>query len=519
MNKNKFKKFDIASRVLSHGSDNIEVKLEYNLADLVKTNNYKIETYFFVPSELKVDKSTYPKENFYFDTKNYLRFMTPYYSLRQIIDPKFSKSPLNILKQILKNYDKAKPAQKKQYQDQIIKELKLTGTMVRARLRDWRNYVKQGLFKNKFDSKESITDFKERLTNCQSYLISFRKLEKVFLKKIKDQNVIEYFKIVEEFTSNLIEERLAQVMSLIEPKIKKDQQEKLKKIKSELAAFLKIEKSLRQRKKFKLKFENTKKGKEKYLYYFNQYKKAVASVLYLDITRKKSKTPYIHVIAAWAAFFTAGLNSYISFFIIKKYYATNTIILVVLMALLYVFKDRLKNLLKIIAGKQTLSRFPDFSTKIRDKVDKKKINLGEIREKVFFPTEEQSSQTVLNIKNKAKSVPQNKLENIMVYQKEMNIKTSLIKKYYERTTNLTDIMRFNISKFFINMAEPKKSIYYLDEALKKVVATFGKRVYHIGLIIKYTKFTSRRKKVLHYEYYKVVCTKAGIERVDFIDKV
>ena len=513
MSNNKFKNFDIASRVLGHDTNKLEIKLEYNLEDLVKTNNYKIETYFFIPNELKINSYTYTKEDFYSDAKNYIRFMNPLYSLKQIINPKFKSSPLYTLNSFIKKYNKKKLEQKEI--EQIIKELKLTGTMVRARLRDWRIFVLDILSQPKINNKKVLTDFKGRMKNCQKVLKSFRELEKEYNKKTNNKQLKEYFQIIEEFLSNLVEERLTQILILIKEKIKNNQE--LNKLKKELKIFFKKEQLIRKTKKFKLILENTEKGKEKYLYHFGQYKKIVSSVLYLDIARSAKNITYGHIIAAWAAFLAAALNSYIAIYIFKVY-AADTVFFITLMALLYVFKDRIKNLFKIVIGSKTLSRFPDTFTKIKDTSEKKTITLGEIREKVFFPKTTQISQTVLKMKNKLSSSPQKILEKILIYQKEINIKTSLIKKYYSRTNNLTDIMRFNLSKFLVNMSDPQKSIYFYNEKGDNLKATKGARVYHLGLIIKYTKFGKKRKKVLHYEHYNIICTKFGIKRVEFIEK-
>ena len=514
---NKFKKFDIASRVLKHGDNKLEIKLEYNLEDLVKTNNYKIETYFFIPRELRITKNTYPKEDFYKDAKNHIRFMNPLYTLAQIIDPKFKQSPLYSLSALAQKYNpNKKEKEKKKEVEEIIKDLQLTGTMVRARLRDWRIFIKQLLEQDKVNNTKILADFSGRMENCQKVLKKFRHLQTTYNKTWNNKQITETFQIVEEFLSNLIEERLTQVFVLIEKKLEKD--DKITEEKNKLTNFLTKEQKIRKTKNFKLILTNTEKGKEKYLYWFSQYKKVIASVLYLDITRSTKTMAYGHIIAAWAAFIAAALNSFLTIFIFRAY-ATNTLFFVIAMALVYVFKDRVKNIFKLMLGAQTLSRFPDSSTTIKGMSGKKTVNLGEIREKVFFPNTSQISQTALKIKNKNTVLPEKLLEKVLLYQKEINIKTSLIKKHYNRTTNLTDIMRFNVNQFLANMGNPEKSIYAYNAQNKELLKTKGARVYNLDLVIKYTKFSKKRKRTLHYEHYNIICTRFGIKRVEFMSKV
>jgi len=519
---NKFRSFDIESRVSSHGSNNLEIKLEYNLEELVKANNYKIETYFFIPSSLRISESNYTKEDFYSSTKNYIRFMNPRYTLAQILNVRFKSSPLYRLRKIIEIAHIEKNNLRKEAQiEKSIKELKLLGTMVRARLRDWRISMKQELESSQINNQEILNDFEGRMLNCIRILLEFRKIKKKYYNYNFDKaQVNRYFRIVEEFISYLIEERLVDVLRLIEKSVGKapTQNKKFKELKNQFQEFISKEHKLRKKEKFKLAFENTERGKEKYLYYFHQYRKTISSVLYLDVARKKKSTTR-HIIAAWAAFLAASINSYIAIHI-SRTFAADTMFFVILMASLYVFKDRIKNIAKLIGDPKVLSRFPDHQTVVKALARGKQIKLGLVREKFFFSTRNRIDPLVLRLRDRTSyfaQLPQRLLEKIMVYQQEININTRVIKKHHTRTINLADITRFNIGRFLENMEGPESSIHYWDKSSKAASAK-GSRVYHIALVLKHTKL-AKNKKSLHYERYRITCTRLGIKRIEAVSEV
>ena len=48
-------------------------------------NEFKINTWIFLPNSLDINRSTYSKDDFYKDVKNNLRLITPVYSLNEIL--------------------------------------------------------------------------------------------------------------------------------------------------------------------------------------------------------------------------------------------------------------------------------------------------------------------------------------------------------------------------------------------------------------------------------------------------
>jgi hypothetical protein len=511
--------FDITSRVTIHDINQFEIKLEYNMEELKKTNNYKIETYLFIPKSLQINNSTYKDTDFYHDLQNYIRFKTPTYSFKLIIDPGFIHSPLYNLKQLLSNLEIEKnPHQREREIQAAIKEIKLLGVMIRARFRDYRYMIRVMLSKPGKSSDYIINKLDEIINSGVLILQELRKIKEDYLRKCpEEKEFFRYCRVTEEFLSFLIEEEAVGIFNTVSRKI--EHSECLDNIINRFKSFLKEEKKFRETNDYSLNFKNSEESKERYIHHMSQYKKIIASVLYLHIERELKNEAYIHLVGSGAAF-AAALVYFIITVITSLKFAMNSIPFILILSVGYVFKDRLKDLIKVIFNPHVLSHFPDHITQIVDSSGNKKIKLGNIREKVFYANREDIDPLVLALRDKTRPaafLAEESPENVLVYQKEINIKSELIRENHSRTINIADIMRFNIHKYLEKMDNPQQMINFYDEEKDAVSSTSGERTYHINLVVKYSKFSQKQEQI-RYERYRIVTSKWGIKRVEFVEE-
>jgi len=511
-------KFDIASRVNIHDIYQFEIKLEYNLARLQETNNYKIETFFFIPHSLQINQNTYPKEEFYKDLQNYIRFKTPSYSLKLLLDPAFDKSPFFVIRD---NFNKIKL--EKDYKKRIrlfkgcIKELKLLGVMVRVRLRDVMYFIERSLEEPEPKLPYLVSRLERLFRRSVAVLEYLRELFGEFRANFpEEKELFKYFRTVEEFLSGLIEEEFVRMFQILKKKLANNFC--FDALSDQFKEFCVVEKQKRAREGFELIIGKDELSKERYIHHMVQYKKMVASVLYLDILREKGDVAYSNLIGASAAF-SASMVYFLLTFFISKNFALNSFPFILLLSLGYVFKDRIKEYVKLILNPSVLSKFPDHITKIRDISEEGSVKLGEIREKCFHTTKDKIDPLVLEYRDKTRPslfLPEEEPEDIMVYQKEININTADIRKTHTRTVNLTDIMRFNVHKYLEKMDDAVQPIYYYDEEEGKMTSALGDRTYHVNLVLKYSEFRENAERI-RYERYRVVLNKLGIQRVESIE--
>jgi hypothetical protein len=116
-----------------HDQYQFEVKLEYDLDKERRRDGYKVETFFFLPTNLDVNRNTYSKRLFYRDLLLYIRFKTPDFTLKQLTEPANARSPLAKIGEKLDAFSRnptPEAAAGLEY------EVKLLGCVLKSTLRD-----------------------------------------------------------------------------------------------------------------------------------------------------------------------------------------------------------------------------------------------------------------------------------------------------------------------------------------------------------------------------------------------
>jgi hypothetical protein len=67
-----------------HDKFSIEFKVGFHVRRKLKENNFKINTWMFIPNSLDINPLTYSKSQFYKDVKSNIRLITPIFLLREI---------------------------------------------------------------------------------------------------------------------------------------------------------------------------------------------------------------------------------------------------------------------------------------------------------------------------------------------------------------------------------------------------------------------------------------------------
>ena len=90
----------IDTEVKVHDNFSLEFKIGFITSKNTKdVNDFKINTWLFLPNSLDINRSTYKKNDFYRDVKNNIRLITPIYSLAEIL--KAGRGPLPRLQKAL----------------------------------------------------------------------------------------------------------------------------------------------------------------------------------------------------------------------------------------------------------------------------------------------------------------------------------------------------------------------------------------------------------------------------------
>src|SRR5262249_22367256 len=74
-----------------------ELKSEFTISSAAPDTPYTQEFYFFIPNSLQINSTTYPKESFYQELTNFIRYKTPTYLFSDLGD--INKEPLLFFQQ------------------------------------------------------------------------------------------------------------------------------------------------------------------------------------------------------------------------------------------------------------------------------------------------------------------------------------------------------------------------------------------------------------------------------------
>ncbi len=471
-----------------HDRNQFEIKLHYEFRHKWRKTDYLVETYFFVPNSLGINKLSYHKKNFYDSVKNYIRFSTPEYSLTDYLDG--NNSPLAKIQKVVQETISS-------FSDNSLDafeyEIKMFTTVFALSIKEGALEI---MSYEKIQKPEEISNYIDLVNRIYE---KYRELEEL-LQNCKE--LLEIFGFSDEYISLVIERFFFEILDRYKKKnlIRKDDLTKkiLKLIKKEI-----------ERRKLK-KYDSIAEedsSNEKLLFRFSALKKYFGSVLSLDANVEKEGTILEHflfsIAAGLAMFFATGVA-----FWGQMAYGRLTMPFFVLLVVSYMFKDRIKEIMRVVLKRLVFKYLFDYKFKL---FINEKEKVGIIKESFDFIKSKKLDRDVYELRQLGKTPEfDNKFqkEKVILYRKKIKLSSRYMRKYGELNLNsITDIFRFDVSRFLTKMDDRKKMLFVLTEnGYKKI---FGKRVYHVNLI----------QRIFHEEgvelkRYRLVLTKKGIDRIE-----
>lgn len=473
-----------------HFRDNLqfELKSEFAINQNLKKNDFKQDFYIFIPKELQINPYTYPKEQFYLDETNFVRFKTPLFSLEKLIEEGHVDSPLYRLKKMVENRDEFDF-------DSMTEELQLFGNMFRTALRDQINKI--------IEKKDQLDSFLPTLKKVRNEFLS---LQERYLTKYNDPNLKEQWKSIDEFISLMIEYYLTNLLRILrEEKIAPE-------IDKKITDLIIEEQQYRNQEGF-ISNQGSHPN-ESLLYRLGLLKNFMLEALYLNTNRSSLEEKHGKLLGTLAG--TIAMSIYVLLFAWKSpSFIINSTPFLFLAVFLYILRDRVKEELKTLFYKQAFKWFPDYSTIIKNR---KGRVIGRLNENFSFVDESQVPKDILEIRNLnfREELPVIKRqETIMHYKREM-ILYPPPKEFKGRKTSITSIFRLNVHQFLEKANNPLQTNVRLDTQTLEIKELLLPRVYHINIIIQNTYIKSEKKEKIELKKFRVVVDKFGIKRVEQI---
>ncbi|MFW9819229.1 MAG: hypothetical protein ACFFE5_06425 [Candidatus Thorarchaeota archaeon] len=491
------------SSIQRHDLYNFESKIDYTLEQTEKKKtSYLLATYFFIPSSLQINKSSYSKEQFFSDINNRIRFKTPKMPIEEILDKRNENSPLITILESLKNLKSNNS--NSDIINKIQREFCLLADIVKVALRDQFNYFQKNYYE--------LIEQHSMLKLINSYLESIKKLQ---LKlKLLENNVLtlhkmkdlqEAFQFADEYISLQIEKWLTRFLKVFGDKISQE-------IKISLTELIEKEQEHREYIKSTLIIFEYDEN-ETFSYQEGIMKKYLQRVLYLEKKKKDPKSQSLEIFYSVAAGVAMFLSLFLGFLILS-FFTMYSIPFIIATVVIYMLKDRIKENIRGISQKAVGSLFPDQHIDIVDGFNREKI--GKSKEIVNFKSKDKIPPEILNIRrssNISSIEERGKPEEVILYEKKITLFNKKIRQFHTRRNDISDVIRFNVRDFLRYADDPIQISSKWNSDEKKIVEIPVAKVYHLNLVVKLTSYKGKKVNKIHYKKYRVIIDQKGIKRV------
>lgn len=434
-------------RVRKHDDYSVEFKIGFITDNKLKDiNEFRINTWMFIPNGLDINRDTYDKKQFYRDTKTNLRLITPVYTLKDILLENRGPFP-RLQKAIDKLISEPTPETVESYTYQI----KMLMCIVKSALR---NEVLS--IKRESDDKAVLVQVEQFVEGIRAIATRYRNYEARLTPSLIGKKQYEYFAFGDDFLGNIIEQHSFMLLRSLK---KRGLYDLVKKI---LLDLINEEFEYKKKKGFLVVSKGNRTHNSLVITQRNILKKFVESDLFLQIVKKPDGAfirQFYYSIAAGIAMIFATI---ISFFATQKY-GNFTTDLFIILVVSYMMKDRIKELARFYFSSKLSRKYFDNKSKLSIRHQE----IGWIKEAFDFVSEEKMPEEVLNLRNRTPLVEaENQVydERIILYRKLVNLSREDIEKYKEyRLSGINDITRFNLFHFMQKMDDPTIPIYLPDE--------------------------------------------------------
>ena len=466
-----------------------EVKLEFPVSKgKKKKDSFNFEMFLFLPYSLDVNKHNFLREDFYRSLKTNIRLTSPHYRLEEVLEGE--NAPFEKLKESILRCRKHPDEKNLQYAKQ---QLKKYCSIFGSALRHAADRINRS--KKAENRSRMVSAF---ILQTKTLRTSYHKLLPLLIEETGLETLLREYRFADEYQSLLVE---THVFGLI--KHLQNKKENHKTDITDLHHLAEQEMDFRDANDYP-SVSKPKRSNEEVLHRKSRLKKYIESNLFLNTqTRQEGVVTeqLLFSIAAGLAMVFATAVAFAS----QMIYGSLTVPFFFALVIGYMFKDRIKELVRVYLDKKRKKIHADFKTVIFDQDEKK---IGYLKESFHFEQKNHLPEEVRNAREMMRTTEMGEVasgDNIIGYKNKTTLYNSKIHK--EEFSGITQILRFNISDFTRKMDDPEKEVFVrTKKGIKRMLAD---RVYHLNLILRYGD-----SKTLVIKRYKIKASRNGIKRIE-----
>jgi hypothetical protein len=252
-------------------------------------------------------------------------------------------------------------------------------------------------------------------------------------------------------------------------------------------------------------------GNEYFLYRESLLKKFCANVLFLSAERHEGPRRAQHFVYAIAAgiAMTIGVAA---LWLTTIFFGRDALALGLTAIIVYVFRDRVKELAREIGGRILPKWVSDRTNKLVDRRENKRV--GTTSEVVRWLERKELPRDVLDARQYEDTLEQavsEPTELVLQYNRNVRIDSAAIFESHQRAVAIDEILRLQVANWTGRMDNPRQILLVLGKDDGPVREVRAGRVYHVNLVLRLTACETN-ETILRKA--RLILSKQGVERIE-----
>ena len=480
-----------------HDKFQIEMKYTYPLDRERAHNEYHVDTYFFLPKNLFVNRATYHRDDFYNDMQRYIRLKTPAYLLRVMIDGE--QCPL---KKLARAMERLATIGGEEHRKSYHERLKMFCSIMKSALRDEEAYLETSA-----PAGDLATLAGRFLDTAADILSQFRGLRLTLQTPSVADDERQLFSLVDEFLSVTVNKYRYRLWTFLEQKAPGAGTAE---VKASIVRAAEDEINYRRENGF-ISVPDPYGDNEEYVYRESVLKKIMASVLFLRTSTRRDGLLLENLLFGVAAGIAMAFATGVSFLWKSLLLQEFSLSFFVIWVIAYMWKDRIKEWLRGYFQARLKRVIYDYRTTVFSGLGRE---VGVCQEGFGFIGEAELDPRIAAARNKSllSAVENGELgEDIIMARKNVRLRSHDCAHIFADfpVDGVVDIMRFNLRHFLEKMDNPGKEIF-MPDGRGGIAAVKGRRVYHVNVVV-HSRMEGQKDSIRRF---RLVLSRSGIKRLE-----
>lgn len=517
-----------ATHVEIHDPQQLEIRHGYSLASDHGRARYLVETFFFIPRNVGLNRANYTKEQFYADVTPLIRLDATPLSLERLADASDAASPLHRFKatlEALRTQNRPPPTRAVVIHVKLYAYLFTLG--VKADLSRLLKHTRQA----DEAARTGVPRYQEVEVECEVALARIRKALWAYrsvraafwpFEKMSHQSLPEAMRVADEYMSAFLDERLAKHLAAIERVPERyDGSGFVARYRQRITALATEEAKYRMRYGYLTLSERDVENAEYFSYRSSLIKKAVQQALYLDPRGVPADTYLRNAVGAVGAALAAiwALATQLPATLADVSGTTKFWFFASAVAA-YVLKDRIKAVTnEVLTGR--LRRYDHTSVLTGESLEI--VGLAglkaRLRESMRYLDADKIPAEVSTMRLETRTVRNAAAlaEEVIHYRKSVEFGGRPASGEMPAHYWIRDTLRLNVRHFLVKLDEPTSVVSFFDSERGTFASAQVPKVYHLNVVTRMVRQSEDGTTDVHLERLRVVLNKNGIVRVVHVE--